>query len=171
MAIQTSLNSIDGQGMQCGIGNGVNAQVKIIRMNAMNREPKLKQERVCVYVCACAKGKKTNDGEYQYFRDIFPRRWRVLRTVQRHQPSNDKQHTGLKPLKRRPKLSTPILVVTVVVQGNTRKGAKQVPARCGLQAIRRTWYLQSGMGCVLLLFEMERRRLLHSAKVDRVHSV
>ena len=42
--------------MQCGIGNCVNAQVKIIRMNAMNGYGGAKshiQERVCANVCAC----------------------------------------------------------------------------------------------------------------------
>ena len=78
MAIQRSLNStIDGQGVQCGIGIGVNAQVKIISMNAMNGYGGTKShiqqrvcERICVRACMCAEGKKANDSQYQYFRDI-----------------------------------------------------------------------------------------------------
>jgi len=69
--------------MQCGIGNCVNAQVKIISMNAMNVYGGTKghiQERVCEHMCvrACmyAEGKKRNDGEYEYFRDKTPRQWR-----------------------------------------------------------------------------------------------
>jgi len=70
--------------MQCGIGNCVYAQVKIIRMNAMNgyRETKKSHtrtsvcERMCVRACMYAEGKKTNDSEYEYFRDKFSRQWR-----------------------------------------------------------------------------------------------
>lgn len=71
--------------MQCGIGNCVNAQVKIIRMNAMNGYGGTRShiqervcERMCVRACMCTEGKKRNDDEYEYFRDKFPRQWRSL---------------------------------------------------------------------------------------------
>jgi hypothetical protein len=69
--------------MQCGIGNCVNAQVKIITMNAMNGYRGTKShiqervcERMCVRACMYAEEKKRNDGEYEYFREEFPRQWR-----------------------------------------------------------------------------------------------
>lgn len=58
--------------------------------------------RMCVCACICAKGKKTNDGEYQYFRDKFPRQWRS--SEQSRDISAAVQirflHAGLEPLKR-----------------------------------------------------------------------
>jgi hypothetical protein len=69
--------------MQCGIGICVNAQVKIITMNAMNgyggtrsHIQKRVCQRMCVRACMCAEGKKRSDGEYEYFRDKVPRQLR-----------------------------------------------------------------------------------------------
>jgi hypothetical protein len=70
--------------MQCGIGNCVNAQVKIIRMNAMNGYGGTKshiQERVCVNVCACVhvcmrKERKGMTVNMNISETKFPRQWR-----------------------------------------------------------------------------------------------
>lgn len=58
----------------------VNAQVKIITMNAMNGYGGTKShiqervcERMCVRACMRAEGNKRNDSEYEYFRDKFPK--------------------------------------------------------------------------------------------------
>jgi hypothetical protein len=150
-------------------------------------EPKVTyKKRVCLYVCACVQicVRRERKGMTANMNRQIPETVDVLRTVQRHQCGSDEQpyarirfqHASLKPLKRistkrKLRRSPPILVVTVMVQGNARKGAKQIFARRRLQAIGRTWCLHSGLGCVLLPFEMERRRLLHSAKVYRVHSI
>jgi hypothetical protein len=78
MAIQKSLNStIDGQGMQCGIGIGVNAQVKIIRMNAMNGYGRTKKSYTtsvceCVHVYMRREREKRNDDEYESFPRQIP---------------------------------------------------------------------------------------------------
>jgi hypothetical protein len=114
MAIQRSLNSsssINSQGMQCGIGICVNAQVKIITMNAMNGYGGTRsriQERVCVDICACVHVYVRRERKRVTVNMNISETVELLRIVQRHQRGSDEQpyarnnfrHPGLKPLKR-----------------------------------------------------------------------
>ena len=51
-------------------------------------------ERMCVRACMYAEGKKRNDGEYEYFRDKFPRQWKSSKQSRDINPAmtNNRMH-------------------------------------------------------------------------------
>jgi hypothetical protein len=58
-------------------------------------------ERMCVRACICAEGKKSNDGEYQSFRDSAGPQNSPETAVTKNRVHKIRfQHAGLKPLKR-----------------------------------------------------------------------